>query len=86
MVGVRNSVLSSVREATNNQIIDFECVSHIANLCTNSLVNALHYPVEDLLIDTYYFFHGSSKRRKTVREVSNFARVDMEENLKHVST
>ena len=52
----------------------------------NSLVNAFHYPVEDLLIDTYHFFHGSSKRRKRVQGVSNFARVDMEENLKHVST
>ena len=33
MVGVRNSVRSRVHEATNNQVIDFECVSHITNLC-----------------------------------------------------
>lgn len=31
-------------------VIDFGCVSHIVNLCANSLVKALHYPVEELLM------------------------------------
>lgn len=86
MVGVQNSVLSRVCEATNNQVIDFGCVSHITNLCANSLVKALHYPVEDLLIDTYYFFRGSSNRREEYKEFQIFTGVDIEEILKHVST
>ena len=81
MVGVRNSALSRVHEATTNQVIEFGCVSHTANLSANSLVKALHYPVEDLLFDTYYFFHGSSKRREEYKEFQTFAGVDMEENL-----
>ena len=86
MVGKHNSVLSRVREATDNHVFDFGCVSHIANLCANSLTKALHFPVEDLLIDTYYFFHGSSKRREDYKEFQLFTGVEMEEILKHVST
>lgn len=51
MVGKRNSVLSKVREATGGHVLDFGCVSHIANLCASSLVKAVHFPVEELLID-----------------------------------
>ena len=65
MVGLRSSVLSRVHEATNNQVIDFGCVSHVANLCANSLVKALHYPDEDLLIDTYYFMETQKGGKST---------------------
>lgn len=85
MVGKNNSVLSRVREATNGRVCDIGCVSHMANLCANSLVKALNMPIEDLLIDTY-FFHGSSKRREEYREFQVFTGVAMEEVLKHVST
>ncbi|XP_060771465.1 uncharacterized protein LOC132882206 isoform X3 [Neoarius graeffei] len=50
------------------------------------LIKSLHPPVEDLLIDTYYYFHGSSKRREEYKEFQIFTGVDMEEVLKHVST
>ena len=49
-------------------------------------MNALHYPMEELLIDTYYFFHGSSKRREEYKEFKIFAGVVIKEILKHVST
>ena len=70
-----------MREATENHVFDFGCVSHIANLCANSLTKALHYPVEDLLVDTYYFFHGSSKRREKYKESQLFTGVEMEDSM-----
>lgn len=57
MIGKKNSVLSRVRKATNDNVFDFGCVSHLASLCANALVKALPVPVEDILVDTYYFFH-----------------------------
>ena len=56
MLGKYNSVLSRVREKTDNQVFDLGCVSHIANLCTGEMVKCLHEPVEDLLVDTYFWF------------------------------
>ena len=81
MVGKNNSVLSRVHDATENHVFDFVCVSHIANICANSLTKALHFPVEDLLIDTYYFFHGSLKRRKVYKEFQLFTGAEIEEIL-----
>ena len=57
MVGCNNSVLSRIRKATDNKVFDLGCVSHIASLAASQMVKALHLPIEDLLIDTYYFFH-----------------------------
>ena len=71
MVGKHNSVLSRVREATDNHVFDFGCVSHIANLCANSLTKALHFPVEDLLIDRHIlFFSWKFKETGRVQGVS----------------
>ena len=43
-------------------------------------------PVEDLLIDTYYYLAGSLKPKEEFREFQQFVGVDMEDILKHVST
>ena len=60
MIGKRNSVLSRFREATKQQVFDFGCISHVANLCAVALVKCLREPVEDLLVDTYFWFDRSS--------------------------
>ena len=77
MVGKRNSVLSRVREATGGYVFDFGCASHIVNLCASSLVKALHFQVEELLIDTYHFFYGSSKRHEEYKQIQVFTGVEM---------
>ena len=86
MVGKRNSVLSRVREATNNQVFDLGCVSHVANLATNALIKEIPQPVEDLLIDTYYYLEKSSKRKEELKEFQEFTETPVEIILKHVST
>lgn len=56
MVGKGNSVLSRVREVTGNAVFDMPCVSHIANLCAGQMTKKFGNKVEQLLIDTYYWF------------------------------
>ena len=56
MVGKRNSVLSRIKEKTNDRVYDVGCLSHCAHLCAAKMVKALSEPVEDLLVDVYYHF------------------------------
>ena len=86
MVGKKNSVLSRVQEATNNQVFALGCVSHVANLATRALIKEIPQPVEDLLIDTYYYLEKSSKRKEELNEFQEFTDTPIEIILKHVST
>ena len=56
IVEKRHLVLSRVRDVTKQQVFDIGCVSHVPNLCTTALVKCLHEPIEDRLVDTYFWF------------------------------
>ena len=86
MVGKRNSVLSRVREATDHQVFDIGCISHIANLCAVALIKCLQEPVEDLLVDTYFWFDKSATRKEDYHEFQEFTDTPNEVIMKHVST
>ena len=58
MLGKRNSVLSRVREKTDGRVFDLGCVCHIVNLCVGAAVKSLTLPIDDLLIDIFYFFNS----------------------------
>ena len=85
MVGKRNSVLSRVREATDHQVFDIGCISHIANLGAVALIKCLQEPVEDLLVDTYFWFDKSA-RKEDYHEFQEFTDTPNEVITKHVST
>lgn len=55
MLGKQNSVLSRVREKTDGQVFDLGCICHIVNLCVGAAVKNLELPVDELLIDIYFF-------------------------------
>ena len=86
MVGRKNSVLSRVREATKHRVFDFGCISHVANLCAVALVKCLSEPVEDLLVDTYFWFDKSSCRKEDFHDFQDFTDTPHEVITKHVST
>ena len=86
MIGKRNSVLSRVREATKQQVFDFGCISHVANLCAVALVKCLREPVGDLLVDTYFWFDKSSCRKEDFHEFQEFTNTPHEVITKHVTT
>ena len=85
MVGSRNSVLSRVKNATKQQVFALGCVSHVANLCAVALVKCLHEPIEDLLVDTYFWFDKSSSRKEDLHEFQDFTNTAHEVITKHVS-
>jgi len=55
MVGKRNSVVTKIKEK-NSAVFDIGCVCHLANLCTVAGIKALPVPVEDILVEVFYYF------------------------------
>jgi len=85
MTGKKNSVLSRVREQNPN-VFDLGCVCHLANLCVQAAVKTLPLPVEDLLIDIYFHFFHSSKRKELYKEYQIFTETDPLKIIKHCTT
>ena len=61
MVGIRNSVLSRVRER-QPKIFSLGCMCHLAALCATAALKKLPVSIDGLLINIYYHFKHSSKR------------------------
>ncbi|KAG1693352.1 Zinc finger BED domain-containing protein 5 [Nymphon striatum] len=77
MIGKHNSVLTRVREK-NEEIFDMGCV------CGN--VKGLPLPVEDLLINVFFHFHHSAKRKEELKEFQEFTDTEPMKLLKHCGT
>lgn len=85
MVGKQNSVLSRVREKQPN-VFSQGCVCHLANLCLLSGVKVLLVDVDDFLVDLFYFFDKSAKRKEELCEFQEFTDTQQSKILKHVKT
>ena len=69
-MGKNNSVLSRGHEATHGNVHNLGFVSHLENLCTNSLVKTLPVHVEDITVDNYYFFSWQFEAERRVQRIS----------------
>uniref|UniRef100_H2ZYZ4 Uncharacterized protein n=1 Tax=Latimeria chalumnae TaxID=7897 RepID=H2ZYZ4_LATCH len=58
MIGKNNSVLSWIKQQSNS-VYSLPCVFHISHLAAKDAVKAIPKPVEDLLVDIFYYFTGS---------------------------
>lgn len=85
MKGERNSVMSKIKEQQPN-LFDIGCICHLANLCCVAAVKVLPLPIEELIIDVYYHFQHSAKRKEEYKEFLEFNEVDYLKIIKHVST
>ena len=85
MKGRHNSVLSRIRNV-QPEVLDIGCICHLANLCCVYSVKQLPMPVEELLIDVYFHFNHSTKRKEQYREFLEFCDVARLKILKHAST
>ena len=85
MKGKKNSVLSRIKEK-QPAVFDMGCITHLANLCCVAGVKALPLPINDFLVDIYYHFHHSSKRKEEFKEYEEFTGVDHAKILKHCET
>ena len=86
MVGIRNSVLSRVRERQPN-VFSLGCVCHLAALCATAALKKLPVSIDGLLIDVYYHFKHSSKRcEEFVVVLQDFDGIGPLFVIKHCST
>ena len=75
MKGKNSSVLSHLKEKQPN-IMDIGCICHLANLCCAAAVKTIPLPVEELILDIYWHFKHSSKRKEEYKEFLEFMDVD----------
>lgn len=80
-----NSVVSRPKQV-QPALIDLGCICHLESLCTVAAVKSLPINVEDLLIDIFYHFHYSVKRKESFREYQEFCGAPMQRILKHAAT
>ena len=85
MKGRHNSVLSRIKKVQPN-VLDIGCICHLANLCCVHGVKQLPLPVEELLIDVFFHFNHSAKRKEIYREFLEFCDVAPLKILKHATT
>lgn len=85
MVGKHNSVLSRIAQQ-QPLVYAVGCPAHLAHLAAKKGTKPLSFNVEDFLIDIYYHFDKSAKRKAKLREFSQFCDTVVRKVLKHVST
>lgn len=85
MIGKNNSVLSRVK-AQAPHIYSVGCPSHLVNICAKTAAKELSMSPEELIIDIYYYFEKSSKRREDLKEFQEFCNVAQQRVQKHCPT
>ena len=88
MIGRNNSIASHCK-AKNQSIFISGCPCHLAHLAAtaanDSFTEAIGVNVEDMLIDLYYWFDKSSKRKGKLAEYFEFCDQEYQQVLKHVT-
>ena len=86
MVGVRNSVLSRIKQKQPS-IFSLGCMCHLAALCAVAGLKKLPVSVDDLLIDIAYHFKYSAKRWTEYEQIQiEFREIQPLKILKHCTT
>ena len=87
MIGKRNSLLKRTTNVQGNQkTFDVGCPCHLAHVCAGKGAKELSVNVEDFVIDLYYHFRRSAKRKAQLRKYIEFNNNAMRKIIKHVST
>ena len=87
MIGKRKSLLKRITNVQGNQkTFDVGCPCHLAHLCAGKGAKELSVNVEDFVIDLYYHFRRSAKRKAQLREYIEFNNNAIRKIIKHVST
>ena len=68
------------------KIFDVGCPCHLAHLCAGKGAKELSVNVEDFIIDIYYHFRRSAKRKQQLRDFMEFNNNEVRKIIKHVST
>lgn len=84
MIGKKNGVAAVLTEA-HKEIIVMGCLCHLIDLATGRGINSLPVSVDELLVDVFYYFKKSSKRKETLKALQE-VHGDVKKVLKHVET
>ncbi|KAK3698610.1 hypothetical protein QZH41_014592, partial [Actinostola sp. cb2023] len=88
-IGKNNSIMTRVK-AKNDAVYFSGCQCHVVHntsaATATALTSATGFDVEDLMVDVYYWFDYSTKRKSVLAEYTEFCDQDYRKILKHVST
>lgn len=88
-VGKHNSIMTRVK-AKNDAVYTSGCQCHVVHntsaAAASALTNETGFDIEDFLVDIYYWFDYSTKRKTTLAEFCEFCDQDYRKIIKHVST
>lgn len=85
MMGKNNSIYTRIADS-NPEVYPVGCACHLAHLCAKKAANELSVNVEQLVVDLYYHFDKSSKRKEIFKSYQEFCDVETRKILKHSST
>ena len=86
MVGVRNSVLSRIKQKQPN-VFSLGCMCHLAALCAVAALKKFPVSVDNLLVDIFNHFKYSAKRWTEYDEIrSELSEIRPMKILKHCTT
>ena len=85
MTDKNNSIYTRIAD-TNPDVYPVGCACHLAHLCAKKAANQLSVNVEQFVIDLYYHFDKSSKRKEIFKSYHEFCDVETRKILKHSST
>ena len=87
MVGQHNTLLQKIRSAQGDQkIFDVGCPCHLTRFYAGKGAKEVSVSVEDFVIDIYYHFRRSTKRKNQLRHFMNFNNNEVRKIISHVST
>lgn len=85
MMGKNNSVFKRIAEQQPS-VYPVGCACHLAHLCAKKAAKELSVYVEQMVIDLFYHFDKSLKRKEILKEYREFCDVETCKILKHSST
>ncbi|XP_033726452.1 uncharacterized protein LOC117316076 [Pecten maximus] len=85
MTGKNKGVVSYLRNH-QQELILVGCPCHLIHLAAKKATSALPFKADDLLVDIYYYFEMSAKRRQELQEFQMASSGETRKILKHVST
>ena len=78
-------LIKDVQSELHQKIFDVGCPCHLADLCAQKGAKALSMQVDDFVIDLFYHFKRSVKRKATLRDYMEFTSTDVKKYIKHVT-
>ena len=88
-IGRHNSIMTRV-QSINPATYFMKCPCHIAHnaasYAAEAFRNGTDFDVEDFLVDIYFWFDKSSKRKNLLKEYCTFCDTEYRKIVKHVST